>query len=177
MSARGYQHSRRGTGAGWGAGCCGKERRRAGGRPGLVSRVVLWQRKAWDWAHQSRRSSALDMPGDAIEDGYATTHGEQQHGQQGADGPQAPWSARGMVASLCPDLLAGMAGLDIVESECDVVMVLVLVMLMVSATGRPGLSGDEGEAGQEQQDSERVQRLVEGKRVVDRRGGAQVGRC
>ena len=123
------------------------------------------------------------MPGDVVEDGDATAQGEEQQGQQGADSPQAPCSAGGMLPGLCPNLLAGVAGLDVVESECDVGcrgrlgLMVVIVMWMKSATGRPGLSGDEGEAGQEQQDSERVQRLVEGKRVVDRRGGAQVGRC
>lgn len=89
-----------------------------------------------------------------------------------------------MLSGLCPNLLAGVAGLDIVESECDVgcsgrlgLVMVVIVMGIVSATGRPGLSGDESEAGQEQEDSDRVQGLVEGKRVVYGSWGAQIGRC
>jgi hypothetical protein len=132
---------------------------------------------------QGRWSSALDMPGDVVENGDATAQGEEQYGQQGADGPQAPCSAGGMLSGLCPNLLAGVAGLDIVESECDIGCggrlggMVVIVMGMMSATGRPGLGGDEREAGQEQQDSDCVQGLVEGKRVVYGRCGAQIGRC
>lgn len=34
---------------------------------------LFWQRIEWDHAHQGRWSSALDMPGDVVEDGDATT--------------------------------------------------------------------------------------------------------
>lgn len=71
-------------------------------------------------AHQRRRAGALDVGGDAVEDGYATAYGEEQHSQQSADSPQAPWSAGGMEPGLCPDLLARVSGLDVVEGECDI---------------------------------------------------------
>lgn len=85
-----------------------------------------------------------------------------------------------MVSNLCPDIFTGVAGLDTAESECDVGcrgrLVMVMVVMM-SATGRPGLSSDEGEASQEHEDSDRVEGLVEGKRVVYGGWGAQIGRC
>lgn len=71
-------------------------------------------------AHQRRRAGALDVGSDAVEDGDATAYGEQQHSQQSADSPQAPWSAGDMESGLCPDLLARVSGLDVVESECDI---------------------------------------------------------
>lgn len=118
------------------------------------------------------------MADDAVEDGDATAYGKQQQRQQGADGPHAPGSGAAVESGLGPDLLAGMARLDIAEGEGDVgggLLGRVVRVVVRAAAGRPGFGSDEGEAGQEQHQGERVQGLVEGKRVVERSGGAQVG--
>lgn len=47
----------------------------------------------------------------------------------------------------------------------------------LGGAGGPGVNCDDGQAGEQQDDGEGVQRLVEGERVVDGRRGAQVARC
>jgi hypothetical protein len=95
------------------------------------------------------------VPSEAVEDGDATAYGEQQHGQQGADSPQGPRSAGRVVAGLCPDLLAGVPCLDIVEGKGDIcrgccwLLRLVMVVVVMTARGGPGMESDKGEAGQQ----------------------------
>lgn len=57
-------------------------------------------------------------------------------------------------------------------------MRVVMVMVMMrAAAGGPGFNGNEDKAGEKQNEGGGVQRLVEGKGVVDGGWGGQVGRC
>lgn len=51
------------------------------------------------------------------------------------------------------------------------------MVMMRAAAGGPGFDGDEGKAGEKQDEGGRVQRLVKGKGVVDGGWGGQVGGC
>jgi hypothetical protein len=131
----------------------------------------------WDvttCAHHCGGPAALDVLHDAIEDAYATAHGEQQHCQQRPDGLDAPCPSSRGCTRLGPYLFCGPSALPIAEGDRDVSG---RRRRLLCASASPGFNSDNGEAGQQQHDGDGVQRLVEGERVVDGRCGAQVTGC
>jgi hypothetical protein len=166
------QHSRRGTGAGWDGAGCGRVRARGRGRAAgqLVVDTCCVVRRC---AHRCRRSAALDVLDDAVEDGDATTHGEQQHRQQRPNGLDTPCPSPRGRTGLGPYLFSGPPALAVAEWYRDVSG----RRRWLRAATCPGFNGDNGQARQQQHDGDGVQRLVKGERVVDGRCGAQVSRC
>jgi hypothetical protein len=131
-------------------------------------RVVVTER-----AHHGGGAAALDVLGDAVEDGYAAAHGEQQHRQQRPDGLDAPCPPPRGRTGLGPYLFGGPSALRVAQRDRNVPR----RRRWLRGAAPPGLEGDDGETRQQQHDSDGVQRLVEGERVVNGRGGAQVPRC
>jgi hypothetical protein len=138
---------------------------------GLLVLDVCWA--VTRCAHQDGRRAALDVLGDAVEDGYATAHGEQQHRQQRPDGLDAPCPPSCGRPGLGPYLFCGPPALPMAERDRDVPG----RRRWLRGAAPPGFNGDDGEACQQQHDGDSVQRLVEGERVVDGRRGAQVAGC
>jgi hypothetical protein len=124
-------------------------------------------------AHRGGGRAALDVLGDAVEDGYATAHGEQQHRQQRPDGLDAPCPPPYGRTRLGPYLFGGPSALPIAQRDRDVPR----RRRWLRGAARPGFNSDDGEARQQQHDGDGMQRLVEGERVVDGRRGAQVAGC
>lgn len=128
----------------------------------------------WEgFAHQCRGAAALNVLGDAVEDGYAPAYREQQDGQQRADSPDAPSSPPAWLACLCPYLFGCRSALHLVQGYGDISC----VRLRLCTARRPGFNCDHGEASQQQDDGDGVQRLVEGEGVVDGGCSAQVPGC
>lgn len=124
-------------------------------------------------AYQSGWATALDVLDDAVEDANATADGEEQNGKQGADGADAPCSPAAWLACLCPYFLAGRATLAGGQGDGDVPC----RRQRLSTSRGPGFNCDNGDAGEQQDDADGVQRLVESEGIVDGRGGRQVAGC
>ena len=126
-------------------------------------------------AHHGRGPAALDVLGDAVEDGYAGAQGEHQHRQQRAHRLDAPCPPPYGRAGLGPRLFSGRPARAIAERDGNVSRREVRWCGAVAVS--PGLNCDDGEARQQQHDGDGVQRLVQGERVVDGRRGAEVSGC
>lgn len=127
-------------------------------------------------AHQGGGPAAFHMADDAVEDAYATAYGEQEYGQQGADGPDAPCSASaglGGVAGLCPYLFGWMCRLHMAQCYGDISC---RRPRLVVAPG-PRFTGNEGKTGKQKDNGDGVQRLVQSKGIFDGGCSTQVGRC
>ncbi len=126
-------------------------------------------------AYQSGRATALDVLDDAVEDANATADGEKQKGEQGTDGADTPCSPATWLASLCPYFLARRATLAGGQGDGDVSC---RRQRLSTCTSRgPGFNCDNSDAGEQQDDADSVQRLVESEGIVDGRGGRQVAGC
>ena len=111
-------------------------------------KCLSWSVRLAQWlghAYQCRRTTALDVFGNTVEDGYAAADCEQQDGQQGADSPHTPASPSPWLACLCPYLFGDMSALDLVQRYGDISC----RRLRLATARRPRLNCDDSETSQQ----------------------------